>query len=44
MLLDYVNGWTSDPGHSLRIGLELTQQVVRMDEKKSHGHFALNMA
>ena len=43
-VLDYINAWTSDPGNSLRTGLELAQQVVRMDEKEPHGHFALAMA
>ena len=43
-VLDYVNAWTSDPEHSLRIGLELAQQVVQMDEEEPHGHFALAMA
>jgi adenylate cyclase len=43
-VLDYANAWTSDPGHSLRIGLELAQQVVQMDEEEPHGHFALAMA
>jgi adenylate cyclase len=43
-VLDYANAWTSDPEHSLRIGLELAQQVVRMDEEEPHGHFALAMA
>jgi adenylate cyclase len=43
-VLDYANAWTSDPEHSLRIGLELAQQVLRMDEEEPHGHFALAMA
>ena len=43
-VLDYVNAWTSDPEHSLRIGLELAQQVLQMDEKEPHGHSALAMA
>jgi adenylate cyclase len=43
-VLDYANAWSSDPEHSLRVGLELARQVVRMDEEEPHGHFALSMA
>ena len=43
-VLDYANAWTSDPEHSLRIGLELAQQVLQMDEEEPHGHSALAMA
>jgi adenylate cyclase len=43
-VLDYANAWSSDPDDSLRVGLELAQRVVRMDEDEPHGHFALAMA
>ncbi|MGA2792811.1 MAG: tetratricopeptide repeat protein, partial [Roseiarcus sp.] len=43
-VIDYANGWTSDPEHSLRIGLELAQQAVGMDEEEPFGHFALAIA
>jgi adenylate cyclase len=40
-LLDYANGYSSDPEQSLKIGLELAQRVVQMDEQDPAGHFAL---
>ena len=43
-VLDYINAWTTDPESSLRIGLELAQQAVAMDEEQPNGHFALGMA
>ena len=43
-VIDYANGWTNDPEHSLRIGLELAQRAVRMAEEQPDGHFALGMA
>ena len=43
-VLDYVNAWSNDPEHSLRIGLELAQQAVGMAEDQPNGHFALGMA
>ena len=43
-LNDYANGFTSDPEQSLRIGLELAQQVVGMDEDEPAGHWALGIA
>jgi len=43
-VLDYANGFTSDPEQSLRTGLELAQRVVGMDEEEPAGHFALGIA
>src|SRR5260221_1971115 len=43
-VLDYVNAWSDDPEHSLRIGLELAQQAVAMAEEQPNGHVALGMA
>jgi adenylate cyclase len=43
-LIDYVNGWSADPEHSLRTGLELAQRAVGMDEEEPAGHLALGMA
>jgi adenylate cyclase len=41
---DYVNGFSSDPEHSLRTGLELAQRAVEMDEEEPSGHWALGVA
>jgi TolB-like protein/Flp pilus assembly protein TadD len=41
---DYANGFTSGPEESLRIGLELAQRVVKMDEDEPAGHLALGIA
>jgi adenylate cyclase len=43
-LNDYANGFTSDPDQSLRIGFELAQSVVEMDEDEPAGHLALGIA
>jgi TolB-like protein/Flp pilus assembly protein TadD len=43
-LNDYANGFASDPDQSLRIGLELAQRVVGMDEEEPAGHLALGIA
>ena len=43
-VLDYANGYSSDPEQSLRIGLELAQRAARMDEAEPAGHFALGAA
>ena len=43
-ILDYANGYSSDPEQSLRTGLELAQRVVRMDDSEPAGHFALGAA
>jgi adenylate cyclase len=40
-LIDYANGFSSDPEQSLRTGFELAQRVVQMDETDPAGHFAL---
>ncbi len=43
-LLDYANGYSSDPEHSLEVGREIAQRAVRMDEEETHAHFALGAA
>ncbi|NKK81222.1 adenylate/guanylate cyclase domain-containing protein [Rhizobium leguminosarum] len=43
-VLDYVNAWSTDPESSLRIGMDLAQQAVKMAEEQPNGHFALGMA
>ncbi|HEY1943370.1 MAG TPA: adenylate/guanylate cyclase domain-containing protein [Roseiarcus sp.] len=43
-LNDYANGFTSDPEQSLRIGLELAQRAVGMDDDEPAGHLALGIA
>jgi tetratricopeptide (TPR) repeat protein len=43
-VLDYANGYSSDPEESLRIGLEMAQRTVAMDESEPAGHFALGAA
>ncbi len=43
-MLDYANGFSGDPEHSLQVGRELAQRVVRMDEVEPLGHFALGAA
>ncbi len=43
-MVDYINAWSSDPEHSLRIGLELAQQAAGMDDQEPAGHFALGHA
>jgi TolB-like protein/Tfp pilus assembly protein PilF len=40
-LIDYANGFSSDPEQSLRTGFELAQRVVQMDETDPAGHYAL---
>lgn len=43
-VIDYVNGWTDDPEHSLQTGLDLAQRAVEMDEEESQSYFALTVA
>jgi len=43
-LLDYANGFSSNPEHSLEVGREIAERAVRMDEEEPHGHFALGAA
>ena len=43
-VLDYANGYSADPEHSLQVGLELAQRAMRMDEEEPLGHFALGAA
>ena len=40
-ILDYANGFSSDPEQSLRTGFELAQRAVGMDEIEPAGHFTL---
>ncbi|WP_018238230.1 adenylate/guanylate cyclase domain-containing protein [Ensifer sp. BR816] len=41
---DYSNGFSSDPEHSLRTGLDLAQRAVAMDEDEPTAHWALGVA
>ena len=43
-LNDYANGFTSDPEASLKIGFELAELVVGMDEEEPAGRLALGIA
>jgi adenylate cyclase len=43
-MLDYANGFSSDPEQSLRIALELAQRAVQMDEADPVGHLVLGGA
>jgi adenylate cyclase len=43
-VIDYANGYSSNPEESLRIGFELAQRTVAMDEAEPAGHIALGMA
>jgi adenylate cyclase len=43
-VLDYANGFSSDPAQSLSRGLELAQKTVQMHESDAAGHFALGAA
>jgi adenylate cyclase len=40
-IIDYANGFSSDPEASLRSGLALAERVVEMDPEEPAGHFAL---
>jgi TolB-like protein/Tfp pilus assembly protein PilF len=40
-IIDYANGFSSDPEQSLRIGLELAERAVAMDPEEPAGFFAL---
>jgi TolB-like protein/Tfp pilus assembly protein PilF len=43
-LNDYANGFASDPGRSLRIGRELAERAVTMDEEEPFAHLARGIA
>jgi adenylate cyclase len=43
-ILDYANGFSSDPEQSLKTGLELAQKAIDMDDEEPAGHFALGAA
>jgi adenylate cyclase len=43
-VIDYANAFSSEPEQSLKMGLELAQRVVAMDEAEPLGHFALGAA
>jgi adenylate cyclase len=43
-VLDYANGFSSDPEQSLRMGLEIAERAVAMDEEEPVCHFALGAA
>ncbi len=40
-MLDYANGYSGDPEHSLEVAREIAERAVRMDEEEPLGHFAL---
>jgi adenylate cyclase len=40
-VLDYANGFSSDPEQSLKKGLELAQKAIDMDDEEPTGHYAL---
>ncbi len=40
-VIDFANGWSDEPERSLRIGLEVAQQAVTMDDEEPQAHFAL---
>jgi adenylate cyclase len=40
-MLDYANGFSGDPDHSLEVGREIAERAVRMDEEEPLAHFAL---
>ena len=41
---DYVNGWAEDPEQSLRIGLEIAERAVQLDEAEPQCHYILAVA
>jgi len=41
---DYVNGWGEDPERSLRIGLEIAERAVQLDEAEPQCHYILSVA
>ena len=43
-VIDYVNGWGDLPEDSLKIGLEIAQRAIQVDEEEAQGHFALAVA
>ena len=43
-VIDYANAFSSDPEQSLRMGVELAQRVIAMDDAEPLGHFALGAA
>ena len=43
-VIDYVNGWGDLPEDSLKIGLEIAQRAIQVDEEEVQGHFALAVA
>jgi adenylate cyclase len=43
-VLDYANGFSSDPDQSLQKGRALAEKAVAMDESEPAGHFALGAA
>ena len=43
-VIDYVNGWGDLPEDSLKVGLEIAQRAIQVDEEEAQGHFALAVA
>ena len=38
---DYINGWAEVPEESLKIGLEIAERAVQLDEAEPQGHYVL---
>jgi tetratricopeptide (TPR) repeat protein len=43
-VIDYVNGWSKNPEHSLDLGHRLTQEAVALDETEPQARFVLGVA
>jgi adenylate cyclase len=43
-VVDYVNGWSEDPEHSLKLGYRLAQKAVALEEAEPQAHFVLGVA
>ena len=41
---DYINGWAEVPEESLKIGLEIAERAVQLDEAEPQGHYVLAVA
>jgi adenylate cyclase len=41
---DYINGWAEVPEQSLRIGLEIAERAVQLDEAEPQAHYVLAAA
>jgi adenylate cyclase len=43
-VMDYVNGWSSDPERSLKQGLALAESLVAADPEDADSHYALSVS